>query len=213
MPCFRAAAVQPLPGLPSAWGPPRAWSGLGRGPVSASPFPGALGRSCRKGMLTICWCSELAPYPGGAARCQSLVKTLARAALPVLGVSSVRIGVWPSLSLEGHPPRRLPRAPAGGPRQTAVNRVWPFVTGGPRCGVSQRKTGTPSSGGRSVGRSHRNRGDLASPPGASFPPRDNAGVRSVPPCRGSATAERGRVCVERASPRLGLDKPSVNADN
>lgn len=47
-------------------------------------------------MLAICWCSELARHPGRAVLCQSLVKTLARAAFPMPGVSSGRLGMQPS---------------------------------------------------------------------------------------------------------------------
>lgn len=50
-------------------------------------------------MLAICWCSELAQHPGRAVLCQSLVKTLARAAFPMPGVSSGRLGMQPSARL------------------------------------------------------------------------------------------------------------------
>lgn len=42
------------PGSLVKCGPPRDWNGLGWGPIFASPSLGALGSSCRKGMLTIC---------------------------------------------------------------------------------------------------------------------------------------------------------------
>lgn len=66
-PLLSGSPVQWLSGL---WipllerGPSRDWDSLGQGPISASPFLGALGSSCRKGMLTLYWCSKLALYPG-----------------------------------------------------------------------------------------------------------------------------------------------------
>lgn len=68
-------------------------------PICFSPFLGALGSSCKKGMLAICWCRELAQHPGRAVLCQSLVKTLARAAFPMPGVSSGRVGMCLQLGL------------------------------------------------------------------------------------------------------------------
>lgn len=64
--CCPASPWPPFRAQDPCWreDPPRDWSGLGWGPIFASPFLGALGSSCRKGMLTICWCSKLAPYPG-----------------------------------------------------------------------------------------------------------------------------------------------------
>lgn len=91
--------------VPVLGAPSRDCSGLGGGggePICFSPFLGALGSSCKKGMLAICWCSELARHPGRALLCQSLVKTLARAAFPMPGVSSGRLGMQPSV----WPPRQ-----------------------------------------------------------------------------------------------------------
>lgn len=116
------------PGSP--WGPmPLLWAWRGalqgpeqlwRGPIFASLFLGALGSSCRKGMLAICWCSKLAPHPGRAAQCQSLVKTLARAAFPMPGVSSGGVGMWPSAQ---------PEAARG--RGGLLSRPQPGLPGGP----------------------------------------------------------------------------------
>lgn len=90
-PCATAAGVGG-----TLQGPEQLW----QGPIFASLFLGALGSSCRKRMLAICWCSKLAPHPGRAAQCQSLVKTLARAAFLMPGVSSSRVGMWPSAQPE-----------------------------------------------------------------------------------------------------------------
>lgn len=61
--CCPASLWPPSRALDPCWsvGPPETGPALAGAP---SPFLGALGRSCRKGMLTICWCSKLAPYPG-----------------------------------------------------------------------------------------------------------------------------------------------------
>lgn len=68
-------------------------------------------------MPTICWCSKLAPYPGRGRSVPAPSKDAGEATLPVLGVSFVRIGMWPSpsprrLREEAHP-RQAPARPAG----------------------------------------------------------------------------------------------------
>lgn len=72
-------------------------------------------------MLTICWCSKLAPYPGRGHSVPEPSKDVGEGCAPHAPSSSVRTGVWPSLSprqpqgdsasragpsLEGHTPRR-----------------------------------------------------------------------------------------------------------
>lgn len=121
-PGLGAAAVQPLSGLPSEpWipaggGPPGTGMGLAGAPslhlLSWVPWEAPAGKECQQSAGVVSWHRTQA----GAARCQRLVKTLARAALPMPGVSFVRIGVWPSpsprrLREEAHPRQALARGP------------------------------------------------------------------------------------------------------
>lgn len=90
--------------MPVLGAPSRDYSGLGGGGGMFLSFPGCPGKLLEEGMLAIWWCSELARHPGRAVLCQSLVKTLARPAFPMPGVSSGRLGMQPSA---------LPRAEQG----------------------------------------------------------------------------------------------------
>lgn len=80
-------------------------------------------------MLAICWCSKLAPHPGRAAvLCQSLVKTLARAAFPMPGVSSGLVGMQP-----------LARPETAQGRSGLLGRPQPGLPGGPHlCQLQDR---------------------------------------------------------------------------
>lgn len=104
------------PGSLLEGGPPGTGMGLAGAPslhlLSWVPWEAPAGKECQQSAGVVSWHRTQA----GAAWCQRLVKTLARAGLLVPGVSFVPIGVWPSPSLRWPREEAHPRqAPARGP--------------------------------------------------------------------------------------------------
>lgn len=154
-----AAAVQPLSGLPSErWvpaggGPPGTGMGLAGAPsshrLSWVPWEAPAGKECQQSAGVVSWHRTQA----GAARCQRLVKTLARPRSPcrefplsglACGLRRVRGGSGKRPILGR--PRPGPRAHTSSPPPLSSSSWTEMAKGETRCGVSQRKVGNQSPG-------------------------------------------------------------------